>query len=388
MRVAIVGCGVIGRVQTWSFANLENVRVQLLIDQNHQRAAELAAELEQLFPDRKDVVLPRVASAMEEAWLSEDVDAVSIALPHDLHRYVFEACVRAGRPVLCEKPYATTLEDLHAMHQLSKNATAPALGVFQHRYAPLVQFLHHSIRSGHFGRITEVKVDFACSRDETYYTSETWRGTWLHEGGSLLINQAIHTLDLVMYLLGSPAWVEGRIEHRWVPVIETEDWADGEIGFLNHHQGWLADNLVAHVHAENRQGSDWLPALHITGEHAAISIMGSDTITALKGGTEQWRADLQAAVSRDLNLPRLPGKSDYSDLHTLQIRDFVHSIVNPDHQPLFRLHDATATNDLVLAFYTSSATETRQQLPLKKFQRPGGFVQHCAPDKTISRSQR
>lgn len=370
VRVAIVGCGVIGRVQAWSFASLENARVHVLIDQDAQRAEQLSADIEQLFGDRAGFVPPRIATSMEEAWLADDVDAVSIALPHDLHRRAFEACVNAQRPVMCEKPYATTIQDLRAMHQLSLHPAVPTMGVFQHRYAPLVQFLRHAIRSGQFGRITRAEVDFACYRGEAYYDSENWRGSWTREGGSLLINQAIHTIDLLTYLLGQAAWVKGRVERRWVPNIETEDWAEGQVGFLKQGHEWLAPDLVAQINAVNRMGNDWSPALHITGDEAAISILGSDTVTSISGGTELLHTELQAVLSRDLNLPRLPGKNDYSDLHTLQIRDFVHSVASPTHQPLFQLHDATDTNELVLAFYTASETGNRQNLPLSEQRRP------------------
>ena len=376
LNVAVIGCGVIGRVHAWSLAALAGASPALLVDIRRERAERLAADLVAAFPG---LAKPDVAVSADAVWGRADIDAVTIALPHYEHREPFENAVEARKAVICEKPYATSMEDLVRMRAAADAASVPTMGVFQHRYSPLARYIHRSIRSGSLGHVQRVEIDFACRRDESYYSSEQWRGVWKTEGGSLLINQAIHTIDLAVFFLGDPAWVSGRVERRWVPNIETEDWADGSFGY-DPGCPWLGPEAVVSLHAENRLDAGWYPRMVITTDAGSIELNGSDTVTSCTVGDADWMKALDESCREDLRLPALPGKSDYSDLHTAQFRDFIawiHATRNgagPEsadpYEPWVGFSDGSITNELVLAFYTSAAKATRVVLPLEREQYP------------------
>ncbi len=376
LSVAVIGCGVIGRVHAWSLAALPGANPVLLVDMRRERAERLAADLVAAFPA---LAKPAVAETAGEAMTRAEIDAVTIALPHCEHREPFESALRVGKAVLCEKPYATSMADLVRMRAAADAAAVPAMGVFQHRYSPLVRFLRGSIRSGALGRVRGLGIDFACRRDETYYASEPWRGSWKTEGGSLLINQAIHTIDLAVFLLGDPAWVRGRVERRWVPNIETEDWADGSFGFAETTP-WLDQRAVVSLHAQNQPDAGWRPTITISCDAGEIELRGSNTVDSCSVRNPEWNRALEAAGSEDLDLPPLPGKSDYSNLHTAQFRDFIawlHASRNGSgprtldpYIPWVGFTDGSVTNELVLAFYTSAARGERVTLPLDREQHP------------------
>lgn len=377
VSLAVIGCGVIGRVHAWSLAALPGATPALLVDTRRERAERLAADLVTAFPSLEK---PAVVETTAEALSRPDIDAVTIALPHAEHRGPFEAALRAGKAVLCEKPYATSMADLVAMRTAAAAAAVPAMGVFQHRYSPLARFLRRSIRSGRLGCVQSLGIDFACLRDESYYDSEAWRGSWATEGGSLLINQAIHTIDLALFLLGDPSWVSGSVARRWVPNIETEDWAEGSFGYDNTDAPWLQEQTTVSLHAENRRDAGWRPRLTIRCDAGEIELHGSGTVVACSVRDDEWSDALDAAGREDLNLPSLPGKSDYSDLHTAQFRDFIawlhasHNGSGPQgsspYEPWVGFTEGSVTNELVLAFYTSAARGERITLPLDREEYP------------------
>ncbi len=160
--------------------------------------------------------------AVERMLARPDVDAVSLATPSGLHCGQATAALRAGKHVLTEKPMAITLEQADEMIA-AQEAAGRALGcVFQQRFNPAAVIVRSAIDAGRFGRILHANAYLKWHRTQEYYDQGGWRGTWAMDGGGALMNQSVHYIDLMQWLAGGVAAVQGytgTLNHR----IETED---------------------------------------------------------------------------------------------------------------------------------------------------------------------
>ncbi|HBQ63547.1 MAG TPA: gfo/Idh/MocA family oxidoreductase [Clostridiales bacterium] len=154
----------------------------------------------------------------------EDMDIVHICTPHYLHASMAVEAMRSGRHVFCEKPMATTTEDALKMIHASEE-TGKKLGIcFQNRYNPESLRMKEMVDSGCYGKIEGIRAFVTWNREALYYQESNWRGTWEREGGGVLINQAIHTLDLVQWLAGKPERLRADVFTSTLSgVIEVED---------------------------------------------------------------------------------------------------------------------------------------------------------------------
>lgn len=156
-------------------------------------------------------------------FLKSEVEVVSICTPHFLHAEQSIAALEAGKHVLCEKPIAISVSEAHAMVDAAKKAKGKAGVVFQFRLNPLIRTAKRLIPElGEFVRGLYQAHHF---RTKAYYEQGAWRGTWWGEGGGVLINQAIHDLDVLVYLFGLPNRVTARIANWGHENAEIEDMA-------------------------------------------------------------------------------------------------------------------------------------------------------------------
>ena len=151
-------------------------------------------------------------------------DAVLIAVPHPLHPVLALEALKAGLPVLCEKPAAVTAADARAMLNASVELNVPLALMFNQRTNCTYRAMKAALDSGRLGpvkRISWIITDWY--RTQKYYDSGAWRATWAGEGGGVLLNQCPHQLDLLIWLCGFPALVSARChEGKWHR-IEVED---------------------------------------------------------------------------------------------------------------------------------------------------------------------
>lgn len=172
-------------------------------------------------------------------------DAVAICSPHDLHLPMTVAAAQAGAHVLCEKPMARDTAECDAMIAACE-AGGVTLGVsFQGRFEPLSLRLKAGLDAGRIGRLLWASANTLWHRTDAYYASAPWRGTWAHEGGGVLINQAIHAIDLLLSLTGMPERVTARmrtLNHQ----IEVEDAALAILEFASGALGLIQATTIAH----------------------------------------------------------------------------------------------------------------------------------------------
>ena len=197
LKVAMIGCGRISEVYKGSFKKLsDEVEVLYAVDTDIEKAG-VCQSLEGCtsLTDYKEI-------------LDSDID-VAHATPHHLHAPMAIDFMNHKHHVLTEKPLAITLKDADAMIEASKKNGVKLGVIFQTRYVRGCVELKQMIEEGKIGKILGARSYLSWSRPDSYYEESDWKGTWDKEGGGVLIDQAIHSLDRVLWLVGSDIkWID------------------------------------------------------------------------------------------------------------------------------------------------------------------------------------
>lgn len=222
---------------------------------------------------------------------AERIDVLHICTPHNEHLSVAQVALEQGVHVLLEKPLA---ESLHAGEQLVAAAAASSstLGVcFQNRYNPTSVALKAALDNGDYGRVLGARAQVMWTRTADYYRARPWRGTWNGSGGGVLMNQAIHTIDLVQWLLGDVTAVHGDTSTMlFGDTIEVEDTATG---VFEHASGTRTNFYATLTHFEHAP-----VFIEITCEHGVL-VLNGDLSVRLPDGSRRLLAERdQTATSR------------------------------------------------------------------------------------------
>ena len=208
MRTAVIGIGVVGSIHT-----------SLLLDKGYEVVAICDTDIEkcQQYPQIK------AYTDYREMLEKEDLDVVHICTPHDLHAEMVVAALNRDIHVLCEKPLCSRKEDLPAILEAEK-ASKAQLGVcFQNRYIPCNKYVKEYLQDK---TIVSIQANVHWGRDKAYYAAGEWRGIKARSGGGVLINQAIHTIDLLQWLGGDVEYLTASVSNLTLrDVIDVEDTA-------------------------------------------------------------------------------------------------------------------------------------------------------------------
>ncbi len=191
----------------------------------------------------------------------EHLDAVLICTPHPAHAAPAIAAMGAGAHVLVEKPMATSLVDCDAMLAAAQQAGVLLSVISQRRLYTPSQRIKAAIEAGKIGQPILGLVVMLGWRDEAYYRSDPWRGTWSGEGGGVLVSQAIHQLDLLLWFMGPAVELQGYHANLNHPFIEVEDTA---VAVLRFQSGALGSIVVS-----NSQNPGLYGRVHVFGSNGA-----------------------------------------------------------------------------------------------------------------------
>lgn len=336
LRIAVIGCGVIAPTHIESFQALDGVCISWLCDIEASRAENLADQYG----------IGQTATDYRTVLDANDVDCISICTDHASHARIAMDALDAGRHVLCEKALGVSAYDMDAM--LAAHARHPQQvfgGVFQHRFDPAYLRLKQMVEQGLFGSILTAGIQLRCRRTSDYYRADQWRGTWAMEGGSVLMNQAIHYIDLLNWITGgidALCGAHANLTHGGM--IETEDTAVASLRFKNGALGTLEVTCSSHL--------DWDPVLFIQGTDGFVEIRRDQPVRVEFGNPETDRA-IEASL-REVSSPGgvLAGKDYYGAGHRSQIADFV-SAVRERREPFVTAASARVAVDIALAIYQS-----------------------------------
>jgi predicted dehydrogenase len=235
-KVALVGAGVIGTHHGLVISQLaDRLELAAVVDVAPERAEKLAAERG-----------GRPFTSLAEALREVDVDIVVVCVPTGLHGEVAIEALDAGKNVIVEKPAETTLPKVDEIIKAQQKAGTLVTVISQHRFDAATDIVLAAVRNGELGRLTSGIASIDWWRGQTYYDSGDWRGTWELDGGGALMNQGVHTVDLLIAMMGRPVEVfayTGVLAHER---IEVEDVAVGVVRFESGALGVLHGTTAAY----------------------------------------------------------------------------------------------------------------------------------------------
>jgi predicted dehydrogenase len=335
MHFAIVGAGNIGAVHARLIGALadEGVKLTAVVNRNLQRA--------ELLTERYG---GRPYTSAAEAYAHEEIDAVSVCVPSSLHAEVAVEALRAGKHVLVEKPVDITLEAADRIAEARRASGRTVAVVSQRRFQAPAAFIKDAVTSGRLGRVTSGVAESPFFRPQSYYDSGDWRGTLAHDGGGALMNQGIHALDLLIWMLGRPVAVTaqtGRVAHD---KIEVEDVAAATIRFDGGATGVLLASTAAWPDRPVR--------LTVHGDRGT-AVMADDRLAFFDSA--EVRDPVAAGLLPLPAEPDRPGWTAVDHAQLAQYRDFV-AAVRDGRSPAVSLEAGRQTLAVVLAVYESART--------------------------------
>jgi UDP-N-acetyl-2-amino-2-deoxyglucuronate dehydrogenase len=327
----IVGAGMVARYHARAIADTPGARLVAICRADAARADEAAAE----------IGVPCEAS-LEALLQRPDVDAVCLCSPSGLHAEQAVAAARVAKHVLVEKPMALRLADADAMIAACRDAGVRLGVVLQRRTDPATRALHDAIRAGELGDLVMGTATVPYFRPQSYYDSAAWRGTWSLDGGGALMNQGIHLVDLLLWLMGGEAEVLGASGGVAQHAIEVEDCVVAALCFTSGARGTIVATTAAAPGFPHR--------VEVYGSRGGAQIEG-DALVRWEGETApRIRPQAPAAVAVGSGAsPTGIGTLG----HTLIVQDFV-AAIREGRNPLVDGVEGRRSLALVLAIYEAA----------------------------------
>lgn len=227
INAAIIGCGAIHTRHVEAIQKVPEAKLRAIVDIDSQKGEALAAKYScQFYQDFREMLL------------DETINVVHICTPHFLHKSMILASIAAGKHVFCEKPVVMNASEAEEIRRAVENAPGKLAVCYQNRLNPSSRLMKQYIDSNKLGKMLSIKAVLTWCRPDKYYSTSPWRGRYATEGGGLLINQAIHTLDLMQWLGGGVERLKGVVESSLlVDIIETEDTAIATMQLRNGARG-------------------------------------------------------------------------------------------------------------------------------------------------------
>lgn len=335
LKVGIVGCGNIFIMHAKPILDTEGTEIVAVCDIKEDRAKYRAKELNCNYYTDYNEMLKK-----------ENLDVVHICTPHHLHPQMSIDAFNEGVHVLIEKPMAIHYEDAKNMAETADKTQKILCVIFQNRFNAGAILIKKMLEEGHLGQIRSAKATVTWDRSDEYYSKSDWKGTWDKEGGGVIIDQAIHTLDLMRWFINSEIdYVDANISNRAHELIEVEDSSEGVIKFKNGVVGlFLAVNYYTY---------DAPTEIELHCEKGIVKMMAERAIIKLNDGTE-YVADQNPNEMFDYgNVKQYWGVS-----HIKQIKDFYQVLLNGGELSM-TAKEALDTQEMINAIYDSGKQNKR-----------------------------
>jgi len=357
VRTAIVGCGKVAHLHAAALKSLPASEfVAVVSGSNLDRARTFA---------QKHGV--RAYARIEDLIAAGAADMITVATPHPVHAESATKAARAGLHVRVEKPLAASLADCDAILAAARSGGGTLWVICQWRFFEPCQRIRRAIDAGKIGRPMVGTVTMLGWRDAAYYRSDRWRGSWQGEGGGVLVNQAPHQLDLLLWYMGEIEELFGYWANLNHPMIEVEDTAVAVIRFKSGAVGNIVVSnsqnpaLYGKVTVHGSNGA----SVGVQTDGGAMFIAGMSSITA-PPLNDLW------TVPGEENLPAKWRQEDMAQFnaidpveyyHRLQINDFLQAI-RDKRPPLITGEQGRQTVELFTGIYRANRDRCAIGFPL------------------------
>src|SRR5699024_1137109 len=258
MNFAIIGCGFIAKKHAKAIQEVENAKLVAVCDK--------VPEMMELYTNEYGA---KAYTDMQEMLEKENIEIVCICTPSGLHAPIAVEVAAAKKHIILEKPIAMSLEDTDKIIDACRDNQVKLAVVHPNRFRPVVKEVKKSLDENQLGKISHVNCTVNWNRNQAYYDQAPWRGTKEHDGG-VLMNQAIHNIDLLLWFIGQPKEIYS-MEATRLRDIEAEDVSVGIIRFESDVLGVVETSTT--VYPKNYEES-----ITIFGEKGTIKIGGQNAL--------------------------------------------------------------------------------------------------------------
>lgn len=341
VRYGIVGCGKIFSTHVDALRQIDGASLTAVYDALPEVACAAAERAE----------VPAAPSLSE---LFDMVDAVIVCVPSGLHAEIGVTAARAGKHIVTEKPIDVTYEAASRLVGAAKDAGVKLACISQHRFARDVRRLRDAAQGGDLGRLLQGDAYIKWYRTQEYYDSGEWRGTYALDGGGCLMNQGVHYVDMIQWIMGGVRSVQAMCR-TMAHSIEVEDVAYAMVEYRNGAIGLIHGSTCVYPGLAER--------LEVHGEHGSVIVEGDraklwqvDPVAA-KQGQYGGGVMMQPTPNVPLSEASLLDDGDLShqwgEGHRLQLEDFTQA-VHDDREPFLTGEMALEPLKVILAIYESS----------------------------------
>ncbi len=352
LRFALAGCGAIAPTQAQSLKEIPGLaRLTHCVDLDAARARDFAAKYN------------LHVATWDEILAHPDIDVITLCTPSGHHGELAASALRAGKHVVIEKPMEISVAACDALLAAQRASGRQLAVISQHRFDPATQAVRALLNENALGRLIAADVRIPWYRTQEYYDSGDWRGTWALDGGGCLMNQGVHTVDLMLWLCGPVREVYARTATAAHERIEVEDLVCATLTFANGALGTLFASTAAYPGFPVRMGLYGTEgAVVLKGDELhTVAIRGRETITgpaasahALQVATGGTRSAVHhAAAESTAGQPASAWK--WGDAHRAQLTEFI-AAVHENRAPLVDGVAGRAAVQLIHAVYESART--------------------------------
>ncbi len=336
---AIVGCGLIARFHVRALAEVPAARLVALVSRIEANARKLANEMGLACATSTD---------LDGVLARKDINAVIVCTPSGAHMEPAIAAAKAGKHVVVEKPLEVTAERCDQIIAACDRAGVKLCTIFPSRFGDANRALKAAVDAGRFGRLSLGETACKWWRSQAYYDQGGWKGTKPLDGGGALMNQAIHNVDLLCWMMGPAVEVSGFTATLAHERIEVEDTAVACIRFANGALGVIQAATSAYP------GLSKTIAIH--GDKGSVVIEQDDVLRW--EFTPETAEDLAVRTRFGKRTQASGGASDPAAIshtgHTRQLADFVDAI-REQRQPLVDGREGKKAVEVIEAVYRSAA---------------------------------
>jgi predicted dehydrogenase len=339
LNFGIIGCGRIAYKHAEAIKKNDKANLLYVCDIIEERAVDYKNKYE-----AKEYFID-----YHEMLERSDLDVVNICTPSGMHAEMGIAAAKAGKHVIVEKPMALSLKDADDLIKACEENGVKLAVCFQNRFNLPVQKLRKALEEGRFGKLTHGSAVVRWFRPQEYYDQAAWRGTRAMDGGCLM-NQAIHNIDLLQWMMGPVESVFGYTATN-LRKIEAEDIGVAVLKFKNGALGVIEASTT--IYPENLEES-----LAIFGEKGTV-VLGGIAVNKI----ETWKFADSQEENEDLKKHQQDVPNVYGFGHNALIDDFIQAVLN-DRNPYIDGREGRKALEVVLSIYQAANTRKESRYPL------------------------
>lgn len=303
IRAAVIGCGNISVMHLDSIVALDESELVAVCDIKEGRALETAEKYS-----------VKAYTDYHELFEKEKPDVVHLCLPHYLHTVVAMEAFRKGIHVLSEKPMSIHYEDAVEAVELAEKQNVKYGIIFQCRYNTPSQLVKKRIMDGRLGAVKCGRTTLTWFRSDNYYGGSDWKGTWDKEGGGVIIDQAIHSIDLANWFIDSkPIEVQSTLHNRNHEIMVVEDSAEGLIKYEN--------GCLLSFYAMNNYLIDEPIEIRLYCENGTVRLSYKEAVISYNDGTVETVHNQPQKI-----VAYTGGKPYWGTQHAVQIDQFYRAV--------------------------------------------------------------